>query len=184
MKNINKPIIVSWVDKQKEIYKIGLKIAFWTVIGNPVAINYKTMIPCRCICGTEKLISHRSLKLGSSKSCGCFRKQELSKTKLKHGMSHSTLYKVWAQMIQRCTNPKHKSWNRYGGRGIEVDKTWLDAKNFITWALSNGYQNGLELDRINNNKSYSQNNCRFVTHKVNCQNRFYKNDTIINALHT
>jgi hypothetical protein len=177
---MKKPIAVSWVDRQKEIYKLGMCFSYWTVVGEPISINYKTNIPCRCVCGTEKLVGHRSLKLGRSKSCGCFRKKELSRTRTGHGMSSSKIYQVWAGMIQRCTNPKHKSWNRYGGRGISVDQSWLDANNFISWALENGYIDGLELDRIDNDNLYSQSNCRFVTHKENCQNRFYKNDTTIN----
>lgn len=88
-----------------------------------------------------------------------------------HGYSKHPLYEVWGGIIQRCYNKNIKEYKHYGGRGIKVCKNWKhDRIAFIEWALGNGWQSGLEIDRIDNNKGYGPKNCRFVTHKVNCNN--------------
>jgi hypothetical protein len=75
-------------------------------------------------------------------------------------------------MIQRCENPRHVGWHRYGGRGISICPEWRSSrKAFFDWALANGYQHGLQIDRINNDGNYEPANCRFVTRSVNSQNR-------------
>ena len=74
-------------------------------------------------------------------------------------------------MIQRCTNPNSTYFPRYGGRGITVCHEWRTRNNFKKWALSHGYRNDLTIDRIDNNKGYSPDNCRWVTPSQNCCNR-------------
>lgn len=74
-------------------------------------------------------------------------------------------------MIQRCTNPNSTYFPRYGGRGITVCHEWRTRNNFKEWALSHGYRNDLTIDRINNDKGYSPDNCRWVTPSQNCCNR-------------
>lgn len=74
-------------------------------------------------------------------------------------------------MIQRCTNPNSTYFPRYGGRGITVCQEWRTRNNFKEWALSHGYRNDLTIDRIDNDKGYSPDNCRWVTPSQNCCNR-------------
>lgn len=78
-------------------------------------------------------------------------------------------------MIDRCTNPANKSYSYYGGRGVKVCPEWLDKETgvqaFTDWAMANGYQDGLTLDRIDTNGNYSPDNCRWVTMAVQCTNR-------------
>lgn len=74
-------------------------------------------------------------------------------------------------MLQRCENPKDKSFSNYGGRGITVCEEWHSSKNFIEWALNNGYSDELSIDRIDNDKGYSPNNCRWATDKVQANNK-------------
>lgn len=78
---------------------------------------------------------------------------------------------IHSNMIQRCTNPKHPFWNTYGGRGISVCEEWRNQKAFRIWAMSNGYSDNLTIDRIDNDKGYFPDNCRWVTIKKNCNNR-------------
>jgi hypothetical protein len=82
------------------------------------------------------------------------------------------LYRVWYSILQRCTNPKIKSFKDYGGRGITVCSEWKESYiAFRTWAHANGYVKGLYIDRENNDGGYSPDNCRWVTSKVSSQNK-------------
>ena len=74
-------------------------------------------------------------------------------------------------MIQRCTNANSTYFPRYGGRGITVCHEWRTRNNFKEWALSHGYRNDLTIDRIDNDKGYFPDNCRWVTPSQNCCNR-------------
>lgn len=91
----------------------------------------------------------------------------------KHGACYRNpkLYGVWVAMMHRCYDPKRAKYKDYGGRGIIVSNEWHDPNCFIDWAESNGYEPGLQIDRINNDESYSPGNCRFVTPKTNARNR-------------
>ena len=98
----------------------------------------------------------------------------ISEAKIKHGMSvrYPRLYKVWASMKTRCNNPNRDNYSRYGGRGIYVCEEWNNSvEPFVGWSLENGYEEGLQLDRIDNDGPYSPNNCRWVTASENCRNK-------------
>ena len=103
-------------------------------------------------------------------------KKEQDKTNLtanhSHKLSHTPLWGAYYDMRARCYNPKGLCYPRYGGRGVTVCDEWRDNPSaFFEWALSNGYESGLEIDRIDNEKGYSPENCRWVTRKENCRNR-------------
>lgn len=126
---------------------------------------------CLCICGTEKAIRKYSLLRGYTRSCGCLRREAMVVKATKHGYSFTPMYSVWAGMVQRCRNPKHKTYAEYGGRGITVCDEWeYSAETFCAWAEANGYKAGLELDRIDNNGNYEPGNCHFVTKSQNARN--------------
>jgi hypothetical protein len=157
----------------RKYFTKGIKFGMWNVVGDFEVIKNKLHVLCKCDCGTQRLVSSASLKKGISISCGCHRANFMRKTKSTHGMANTKLYVRWAAIIQRCTNPNHKDWLRYGGRGINVSDEWKNASSFINWALNNGYSEDLEIDRIDNNGNYCSDNCRFVTHKTNSMNRYY-----------
>lgn len=82
------------------------------------------------------------------------------------------LYWIWSSMVQRCTNPKNKSFHNYGGRGIKVCSDWIGTgKNFVKWAKEHGYKDGLDLDRIDNDGDYCPDNCRFADRSLSMKNR-------------
>lgn len=77
----------------------------------------------------------------------------------------------WKSMKYRCDSPRNRDFPRYGGRGIAVADAWRDYSTFQQWAVSHGFKINLTLDRRNNDGSYTPDNCRWVTHKINCQNQ-------------
>lgn len=91
-----------------------------------------------------------------------------------HGYSvtHPKLFLLWETMRGRCNNPNRERFKDYGGRGIKVCKEWNEScESFCKWALANGYKDGLQIDRIDNDGDYCPENCRFVTPKQNNRNR-------------
>jgi hypothetical protein len=155
----------------------------WTVIKEVVSLNSNRKFLCECSCEnkTQKEVALCRLRSGSSTSCGCFHKEMMSLTFTKHGFSRHPIYKTYIDMKNRCYNKNHAEYKNYGGRGIKICKSWLvkrdhiGLKNFILWNsnLPTGKQwcKGLEIDREDNSGDYSPSNCRWVTKKVNLNNK-------------
>ena len=119
---------------------------------------------CICDCGNVCIVNTGTLGEGTTQSCGCLRREKSRELNTKHNMRKHPLYMVWANMIQRCENPKSSVYKWYGGRGIKVCKQWHKAIVFLGWALKNGWEFGLTIDRWpNNNGNYEPGNCRFAT---------------------
>jgi hypothetical protein len=135
---------------------------------------------CSCDCGKEKIIAKTSLTSGATVSCGCRHSEALrinQKERRKHGDSlfpkRSRIYRIWLGMRSRCNNLKNERYIDYGGRGIKVCPEWDNYLIFKEWALSHGYSDNLSIDRIDNDKGYSPDNCRWATAKEQMRNVRY-----------
>ena len=123
---------------------------------------------CRCGCGREIEVAGQDLRSGGQRSCGCAR----ARPQRTHGKTGTALYRMWRNIINRCEYPQAHNYDRYGGRGITICPEWRqDAAAFMSWCESNGYRPGLEIDRRDNDKGYTPDNCRFVTRLENQHNR-------------
>lgn len=132
----------------------------------------------RCSCGEEFDCIIDSIKRGSTKSCGCSTSKMKSESNTKHGKGSSKsgrrnrVYTMRDGMISRCYNKNNPRYADWGGRGVKLCDEWLNSfEAFYEWAASNGYEDNLQIDRINNLGDYCPENCRFVTPQENSRNK-------------
>lgn len=149
----------------------GRKYGRWTLVG--YARNDRWRTPfwlCVCECGVEREVSARLLRCGLSMSCGCLQSELVSKRATTHGQWKSRAYSSWHGMLTRCLpTAAERTRSRYFDRGITVCERWRKFENFFE---DMGHPpSGFELDRIDNDGGYSPENCRWVEHIRNCNNR-------------
>lgn len=137
----------------------------------------KTQWIVKCECGTTKILSAH--KFYEYKSCGCLEKEnkeKLGKHNITHGMTETRLYRVWTGMKDRCYNSNASQYKWYGGRGIGVCQEWKESfEAFKMWAEKSGYESSKDgnvqsIDRIDVDKDYCPDNCRWISHKEQMNN--------------
>lgn len=142
----------------------------------------QTKWECLCDCGKSVIVFGGNLVRGNSNSCGCLGRENLLKAVTFHGLTGHPLHNTWRGMIKRCADLSDMD---YGGRGVRVCEEWVgDFMSFYNWAVVNGWQKGLQLDKDIKAKAlgaepllYSPERCSFVTRKQNCRTR--RNSRII-----
>lgn len=127
---------------------------------------------CICDCGNIVYVSAGHLKNGHTQSCGCLQKIATSNAAKTHGLSKDKIYRIWISMISRCEDINSTGYCNYGARGISVCAKWRnDFTEFYLWALSNGYKEGLTIERINVDGNYEPTNCTWATCKEQQNNK-------------
>ena len=117
---------------------------------------------CRCDCGRISKVELSSLRSGNTQSCGCLRLERIAKSNSTHGKSKTSEYYAWDNMIQRCVNPNNPEYKNYGGRGISVCEEWRNSFELFLQDMGLKPKEKFSLDRIDNDKGYYKENCRWT----------------------
>lgn len=161
----------------------GMKFNRLTVIEKHDSRNGRVRWLCKCDCGANVIVRSYNIRTGKAKSCGCYSKEN-SATRVvamnrTHGLSKTRFYNIWLSMRKRCYDPNHEGYKNYGGRGIVVCVRWKNAfenfrndmySSYISHCSEHGEFN-TTLDRIDSNRSYEPDNCRWATWEVQGKNR-------------
>lgn len=153
--------------------KYGDRFGLLTAISEfKCKLDKKIYIICKCDCGNISSVQKWHLIAGKTISCGCEIVRRNKEVHTKHGMSRSKMYQSWLSMKQRCCNPNFEDFHNYGGRGITICDRWLMSFENFLFDMGLMPENGnYTLERINNNKGYYPDNCKWETFKNQQRNR-------------
>lgn len=127
-----------------------------------------------CDCGQTKTLNRYNVKYGVTKSCGCYRRETATAqavSRSTHRMKRTPEYRAWNGMKDRCLNPSHKSFARYGGRGIGIHTPWINSFEAFYADMGKRPGDNYSLERTDNEKGYAPSNCRWATMGEQGKNR-------------
>lgn len=159
---------------------IGQVFGYLTVIHRmePSSRQFKDVAwLCVCFCGKQKIALGSRLRNGDTRSCGCLKRESISQVKFIHGLSNTPEYEAWNEMRRRCERRTSISFRNYGARGITVCDRWCNSFEKFLADMGPRPGKGYSLDRIDNTKNYSPENCRWATKQE--QNRNKRTNVLI-----
>ena len=150
---------------------LGDKFGRWSIVEEGVTHKGgQYYLHVECECGARKLVLPGNLRSGKSRSCGCLSRELKSARAKPDQVSDHPQYQRWRGIISRCTNPNSAQYSRYGGRGISVSEDWMTFCNFHR-DMGDPPFDGASIDRIDNDKGYSKENCRWATSDEQSRNK-------------
>jgi hypothetical protein len=169
---------------------VGKTFHRFTVIKFLGSENNNRLWECRCSCGTIKTLNTKKIMAGNTRSCGCLVKEKSRLNAIKYSTTHglsknddgsaTRLYTIWLGMKRRCYSKLSKSYKTYGALDIKVCDEWKNSYlNFYTWAISNGYNDNLTIERRNFNGDYAPENCTWIPNSEQAKNR--RNNIYLNV---
>lgn len=147
----------------------GDKFNLLTLVSKFTKSDRRTYWNVICDCGTEKVVYQNHVISGATRSCGCHKSRTTAERNRTHDMSHTVTYHSWAAAKARTTCETNSYWDRYGGRGITFSERWQSFENFLEDMGER--PEGTSLDRIDNSKGYSKENCRWATDTEQARNK-------------
>lgn len=171
---------------QATAHTAGQRFNYFMLTGKSYEKMYggavRKFVECICDCGTIKFTLFQDIRRNIVVSCGCKKRSHLISINTKHGFAARAnelhpLYTTWVGMKSRCYTPSCIGYKNYGGKGITVCSEWRDNfETFYNWALKNGWEEGLTIERINGNKNYDPTNCKCDNYYNQARNKSNNNN--------
>lgn len=167
--------------KRKFIVSEGQKFNALTMIRETDPVKYGNhkirMVLCECDCGNETTSRLDYVKSGHTKSCGCASNAALIAHRKTHGLPGTRLHGIWNGMKNRCYNENRKSFENYGAKGVRVCSEWHSFEAFHIWAIQNGYEEHLTIERKNPFGNYEPTNCTWIPREEQHKNKRIHHET-------